>query len=73
MKIAVFTRDVQEFLRVVQWCYDVGLGWVIKATYTRGLCSIHLELPMLDVRMGGFRRQIKGQPAWTIDKRAGAD
>ncbi len=66
MKVTTFTKDVPEFLRVVRWCYDMGLGWVIAATCRDGECAVHLDLPDTDVRVGSFRELVERQPSWTV-------
>jgi hypothetical protein len=66
MKVTSLTRDVPEFLRVVRWCYEAGLGWVIAASCRDGEMAIHLDLPDSDIRTKRFKQLVDGQPSWTV-------
>ena len=66
MRVSSFTKDVPEFLRVVQWCYDSGLGWVINASSKDGAMAIHLDLPASDMRAKRFKQLVDDHPSWTV-------
>jgi hypothetical protein len=67
--VTATTRDEGEFMRMIDWCYDVAKvsSWV-AAGCEDGIHVIRLTLPEDDVRLDRFASQVEGRLGWSVER-----
>ena len=66
--VTATTRDEGEFMRVIDWCYDVAMvSSSVAAGFEDGIHVVRLTLPEHDIRLERFAAQVEGRFGWTVE------